>query len=107
MKIAPIENVAGGWTFRCPGCGTNHQITTPKWEFNGDVDRPTIGGSVLVGGTQWAADHPFHKAAHSAVPAGGATVCHSFVRDGRIEFLTDSTHALAGQTVELPHWPHA
>lgn len=28
-------------------------------------------------------------------------VCHSFVRDGRIEFLSDCTHALAGQTVEL------
>ena len=28
--------------------------------------------------------------------------CHSFVRSGRIEFLSDSTHALAGQTVDLP-----
>ena len=30
------------------------------------------------------------------------TRCHSFVREGRIEFLSDCTHALAGQTVELP-----
>jgi hypothetical protein len=29
-------------------------------------------------------------------------VCHSFVTDGRIQFLTDSNHALAGQTVDLP-----
>jgi hypothetical protein len=29
-------------------------------------------------------------------------LCHSFVRDGRIEFLSDCTHSLAGQTVELP-----
>jgi hypothetical protein len=28
--------------------------------------------------------------------------CHSFVTDGRIQFLSDSTHALAGQTVDLP-----
>ena len=28
--------------------------------------------------------------------------CHSFVTDGRIQFLSDCTHALAGQTVDLP-----
>ena len=33
------------------------------------------------------------------------TVCHSFVTDGRIQFLADCTHALAGQTVDLPEWP--
>lgn len=31
--------------------------------------------------------------------------CHSFVRDGKIEFLSDSTHKLAGQTVDLPPLP--
>ena len=30
------------------------------------------------------------------------SVCHSFVTDGRIQFLADSNHALAGQTVDLP-----
>jgi hypothetical protein len=30
------------------------------------------------------------------------SICHSFVRDGRIEFLSDCTHRLAGQTVDLP-----
>lgn len=34
-------------------------------------------------------------------------LCHSFVTDGRIQFLTDSTHELAGQTVDLPEWPYA
>jgi len=29
-------------------------------------------------------------------------VCHSFVTDGRIQFLGDCTHNLAGQTVDLP-----
>ena len=27
------------------------------------------------------------------------------VRDGQIEFCSDSTHALSGQTVPLPDWP--
>lgn len=30
--------------------------------------------------------------------------CHSFVTDGRIQFLGDCTHSLAGQTVDLPDW---
>ncbi|MNJ76318.1 hypothetical protein D3C77_735750 [compost metagenome] len=33
-----------------------------------------------------------------------AKVCHSFVTDGRSQYLTDCTHALAGQTVDLPEW---
>lgn len=28
--------------------------------------------------------------------------CHSFVRDGKIEFLSDCHHELRGQTVDLP-----
>ena len=34
-------------------------------------------------------------------------VSHYFVRDGRIEYLPDCTHAMAGQTVamtDLPDW---
>jgi hypothetical protein len=32
-------------------------------------------------------------------------VCHSFVTDGRIQYLSDCTHAMAGQTKELADWP--
>lgn len=28
-------------------------------------------------------------------------ICHSFVTDGKIRFLNDCTHDLAGQTVDL------
>ncbi len=31
-------------------------------------------------------------------------VCHTFVTDGRIQFLGDCTHVMAGQTVDLPVW---
>jgi hypothetical protein len=34
-------------------------------------------------------------------------VCHSFVTDGRIQYLGDCTHAMAGQTVDLPDIPSA
>jgi hypothetical protein len=30
--------------------------------------------------------------------------CHSFVTDGKIQFLPDCYHSLKGQTVELPEW---
>ncbi len=46
-----------------------------------------------------------HNLPHTADPAWGS--CHSFVRDGHWQFLADSAHALAGQTVPLvpmPDW---
>ncbi len=69
--------------FHCPGCGCAHGVDT-GWSYNGDAARPTISPSVLV-------------------TTVGAR-CHSFVRDGAIEFLSDCTHALAGRTVPLPPW---
>lgn len=27
--------------------------------------------------------------------------CHSFIKDGKMQFLADSTHELSGKTVEL------
>jgi hypothetical protein len=78
------------WLFRCPGCKCAHQIDG-RWTFNGDARRPTIGGSILV----------------HAVEGTERPRCHSFVTDGRIQFLADSTHALAGQTVDLQPWESA
>lgn len=95
--------------FWCPGCDEAHAIHHDgpnAWGWNGDLERPTFTPSVLVSGVQWAPDSGFHKPGH-AVVAGEPTVCHSFVADGRIRFLADSTHALAAQTVDLPAWPYA
>lgn len=89
--------------FWCPGCNEGHAISTDRWGFNGDLDRPTFTPSVLVQGVQWAADSGFRKSTHDVAP-GEPTVCHSFVTDGRIQFLADCTHELAGQTVDLPEW---
>jgi Family of unknown function (DUF6527) len=46
-----------------------------------------------------------HVQPHTREPAWGN--CHSFLKDGRWEFLSDSAHHLAGQTVDmvpLPDW---
>lgn len=86
--------------FWCPGCDACHVVRIgpayegqrPAWGFNGDGDKPTFTPSVLVnaGGSL----------KHPTVPT-----CHSFVTDGRIQFLGNCTHALAGQTVDLPDFP--
>jgi hypothetical protein len=82
--------------FSCPGCRDHHAIPVVvvgkekgAWRWNGDVNLPTIVPSLLVnvGGS------------NPSVP-----ICHSFVTDGKIQFLQDSTHELAGQTVEIPNW---
>lgn len=81
-----VKVVADHVYFECPGCKGIHGITTApgRWTFNGDVERPTFSPSVLC---SWPPN---------------PDRCHSFVRDGRIEFLSDCTHSLAGQMVDLP-----
>ena len=87
-----------GYAVRCPACdaaglGHAHVFAARTadgrgWSFNGDVERPTFSPSMLATCT-YGED-------------GRKTVCHSFVRDGRVEYLADCTHALAGQTIDLP-----
>lgn len=82
-----------GIAFWCPACDGPHGVPTEgpgAWTWNGDVERPTLAPSLRV----------------SAGP-NGADVCHFFLRDGRIEYLGDSTHALAGQTIDVPDWPNS
>jgi len=72
--------------FHCPGCACDHLVPTPRWTWNGDMTRPSFNPSLLI-----FKDDPTLR-------------CHSFITDGRIMFLTDCHHKLAGQTVELPGW---
>jgi len=98
------EGPGGVLIFRCPGCNDSHAINHgagpgPRWGWNGNADKPTFTPSVLVRyGANPDADEEFKEWRTERV-------CHSFVTDGRIQFLTDSTHELAGQTVDLPEWP--
>lgn len=94
----------------CPGCDDAHRVTvdsSDSWTWDGNETVPTIEPSIKVIGHQWEPASNFYKPAHAAVHPGQMTVCHSFLRAGRWEFLTDSTHARAGQTapmVALPDW---
>jgi len=94
----------------CPGCDDVHAITVDapnSWTWNGDLERPTFSPSVLVHPHQTLIDSNLQGKALTA-PENVITtpLCHSFVTDGRIQFLGDCTHELAGQTVDLPPWPY-
>jgi hypothetical protein len=73
--------------WRCVGCGDIHGCPTTgsvKWSWNGSKTEPTLSPSILKD------------------PSKGAKVrCHSFVRDGVVEFLGDCAHDLAGQRVRM------
>lgn len=83
--------------FWCPGCNSHHTPrvraapgTDPNgkslWTWNNDEEKPTFSPSILV----WGSNPDIR--------------CHSFVRDGQIQFLADCGHSLAGQTVPLPEY---
>lgn len=96
-----------GYRFHCPGCDAEHVITTDPypggWRFNGDTARPSFQPSILVQEVRIPADADPAKVVSPYKPGGVYSPrCHSFVEDGRIRFLSDCGHALAGQTVPLP-----
>lgn len=106
-----LRSVEGGKVaFWCPGCNEAHAIGVgtgdgPRWGYNGNPDAPTFTPSVLVRGFQKGRDeHGKWNGEWVRGPDGKALpgVCHSFVTDGKIQFLGDCTHALANQTVPLP-----
>lgn len=97
--------------FWCPGCDSAHVISIPPadgaWDWNGNTERPTITPSVLVHSHETLINPDLEGDALTD-PSNVTTTptCHSFVTDGRIQYLGDSTHALAGQEVDLPaHTP--
>lgn len=96
-----LRRTSVGYLFWCPGCAKAHSLRVgqsggPNWSFNDNVDAPTFQPSVLV---TWRVPPPREP------DDPPDRICHSFITDGRIQFLGDCTHGLAGQTVPLPEWP--
>ena len=80
--------------FYCEGCKMAHRVIVkggkPIWEWNDDLEKPTISPYIRV---QWEDGEDYIK-----------KVCHSYVKDGMIQYLGDCTHELAGKTVPLKPW---
>lgn len=88
------------WVY-CPGCEDLHRFiverfddkTEPVWDWNDNLETPSFSPSYLAA---WH-DGKIYKDQY----------CHSFLRDGVWDFLSDSTHKLANQKapmVDLPEW---
>lgn len=79
--------------FICPGCAewysglhllpVNTTVMSPSWDWDGNLEAPTLSPSIMT-------------------DCGEGRICHSFLRNGVFEFLSDSTHSLAGQRVPMP-----
>ena len=87
------ENVIEGYyMFECPGCNEYHFLNVDEkrmivWDFNFDFFKPTVKPSILVRIPE--------------IVGSKGSVCHFFITDGKIEYLTDCTHYLAGKTVDM------
>jgi hypothetical protein len=89
FNVLVDDEIQKQYYFHCPGCGYAHSVRVrgprPNWTVSGvEDDAPTVAPSILV--------------------RGGSKngVCHSFVKKGRIIYLNDCTHSLAGQEVDIP-----
>lgn len=78
--------------FYCPGCKCDHGVWVnphnnggAKWEWKGGMDKPIFTPSLLINSRY----------------AGTDKICHIFVTDGIIHYLSDCTHELAGQNIEM------
>lgn len=108
-KVVCRKSSDGVVLFWCPGCETYHgvwtnkpnELTGAKWNWNGSLITPTFTPSILVRGTQKITDEEADRIMAGEKLPVKETVCHSFVTDGKIKFLNDCTHKLAGKTVEL------
>lgn len=117
-----------------PGCPLRQDGSIePIWTWDGNLETPTFSPSMLSYGSCHLCPTDYvhhvvclnsntcgnvghlilskeprilaHNLPHIVDPAWGN--CHSFLHNGQWQFLTDSAHSLAGQTVDmipLPDW---
>lgn len=79
------------YLFWCPGCECAHHLETSRWQWNGDMVKPTANPSLLL--------KPQHVT--------GGVRCHFFITAGKIRFLGDCTHKFKGKTVDMVPWDQA
>lgn len=104
VKLDPEYYPGGQWGHHCPACGYGHEINvdTPdsggaQWIFNGDKESPSFTPSVNLQVNPPGDPH--------YQPDVKSSRCHYFITAGKIIYLGDCSHALAGQTVDLPDLP--
>ena len=87
LEAVKADGTHRGWIVDCRACGSH--LYDGRWTFNGDRERPTFRASMLTRlDPRPGNSHP-------------AQVCHSYVTDGRIEYLADCSHEWKGQTLDM------
>lgn len=88
MKLRSCKNLKGEirYEFTCPGCGEDHAFNNTWQVTNADKDNVTVKPSLLCRGY---------------IGEKVSTICHSFITNGKIQFLADCTHANKNKTMEL------
>lgn len=104
-RLSPVDDRPLLW-FWCTGCQTHHAVSVERtngqgWAWNRSVDRPTLTPSIKVTGTRTPTDDEAARILAGERLQLPTTCCHSYVADGRIQYLDDCTHHLKGQTVDL------
>lgn len=109
MKAQPLKIVDGGHVACSPAEATHLVLNMPgpiphrllpvmiggtrrgtgNWTWNGDTERPTLKPSISTITTMRV---------YGEIKE---VRCHTFVNDGKVQFLGDCTHELAGTTVDL------
>lgn len=105
-RLSPkLRSTATGIAHWCPACESPHVYTTKPgervcWSFDGNVERPSFAPSMLIRTGRFVDPNFVEEPGENL-----SSICHYFLTGGRLQFCGDSTHALAGQTVDLPDWP--
>lgn len=99
--------------FVCPGCQTpytfadgteyrpsglhalavNSPQKQPSWKWDGNLELPTLSPSIL------SHIQPYGEKGEAL------GICHSFLKAGIFEYLSDCTHEFADQHIPLPDLP--
>lgn len=103
------------YLFHCPGCKQDHRYivrwgstsgrSEPTWSFSGGLDKPSFQPSLLYRRKAWPTDEEQKRIMAGEKVELPDRVCHLYMTDGRIQFLGDCTHQLAGKTVEMEEVP--
>lgn len=97
MKLRRAE---GYHVHFCPGCQEKH-LLPDRWQFNGDLDRPSFTPSFLHTFTRF--DGYDDRGLGIGPPI--ERTCHYILTDGQLQYQADCWHDLKSQTVPLPDLP--
>lgn len=114
-KVRYGDVVCDSLLFVCPGCVAGgpdgyegiHMLLVnappglnrASWDFDGNLEAPTLSPSILTNGTRDDRTR-FRDDGRPRFPR-----CHSYLRAGIFEFLSDCEHPLAGQRIPMPDLP--